>query len=1022
MFTIYTYWNSASMIQALNAVVLVVGGADFLGLMKAVALLGLLSAAGIGLLKISFKEPGAYILMLLLFFSVMFVPKVTVTVRDVRTGTIGTVANVPLGIAFFAGTTSHIGKFLTESFETSFTLGDELKFSRTGMAWGASGMKTLANVRPNDPKLQEAFAAFVRSCVTPELIDDTAKYNALVNSPDILLTLASGRGTATGWLNPGRVVELPNNSIAGYAVWPCIQPAAGLSNAYDIIVNWLNSQVASQRGWLANTLLPDAPPATANVLIASYLPGAEGALLGSSRSITAMIMQSMTVSLMNESAGSLALVRNDPGAVALAVGSATASAQAASSYRVLGMIGAEALPKMRNMVEIMLICVFPIVLLVMIVAGENGGSVIKTYAMTSVWVQLWAPLYAIVNAVFTPMTAARFNAQMDGLTQTMRNSESMMQTGFSEQAMAGALVMAVPVIAYALVRGGEVAMSGAMGALSAPASGSATSAGAAAGVGNHSFGNTSWGNHSSNTTSGNKWDDSGAVSQGSWSSSNGLFSTKSSMSSGESYGNASQMKADLGSYGAQASGQLNEMASSAISNQIGKGSEASQAYVKSVSAAHDKFASGERGSGGGQDVTSTAGTGRTSSKKGGFESNVDQATAWSAGTGLSRGDAFALTALASAGAGVEAFGSGFKASGGANATSKDEIAQKYEAARKASQSSAFKQASEAIDGSQSGVSTSNKSETNNAQKAGTKGSLTDANQYADTAKQSFSTAKALTDTLQASRANSAGVTQDLANKVQALAGGPNGLHEAIQSGKIQGYVAQAAAGAFAEKFGGAFNPASTKDGGRGAPNLNSSEAGGLRTEVGEQTNKVKPAVAGGDAATRQAGGAAIKAQPRVAGGPSLTAEQTGGEAATPGSVRLAEGKRDAAAKTTVATGAAATTAAQQRVAGDAGKKIDGASGAGGLPASVVPRAAQNAGDALAALPAAALAAAAGNRVGNQRVGGPAPGLNDGAPTPGNKPDAPYGSAVPAPITDPGVLKFANGPKPAASPSKEGGPR
>lgn len=78
MWTIYTYWNNASVIQALNAVAMVMGAGDFLGLMQTVALVGLLSAAGIGLFKVSFKEPAQYILMLVFFNGLLFVPKVTI--------------------------------------------------------------------------------------------------------------------------------------------------------------------------------------------------------------------------------------------------------------------------------------------------------------------------------------------------------------------------------------------------------------------------------------------------------------------------------------------------------------------------------------------------------------------------------------------------------------------------------------------------------------------------------------------------------------------------------------------------------------------------------------------------------------------------------------------------------------------------------------------------------------------------------------------------------------------------------
>lgn len=277
---------------------------------------------------------------------------------------------------------------------------------------------------------------------------------------------------------------MPNRNSDGYTVMPCITSSGG-GSAYDEVVLWISAEIPGTRSQLARRLLPDAPAATASTLLTSYLPGVEGAILGTSRTVTDQLTQAMTVNLMNESAGSLGVALGDAGAVQMAVGTVTAEASTASAYRVMGMIGEEALPKFRNLIEIVLICVFPLVALVIIVGGEAGAGALKTYAMTAVWVQLWAPLYAIVNNMLVPMTSSRMQAVAGGaISQTMQNSGSIIASGLTEQAMAGALVMAVPMIAYALVKGGEVAMSSATSSLIGGASGNATQQGSAAGMGN----------------------------------------------------------------------------------------------------------------------------------------------------------------------------------------------------------------------------------------------------------------------------------------------------------------------------------------------------------------------------------------------------------------------------------------------------------------------------------------------------------------------------------------------------------
>jgi len=81
--------------------------------------------------------------------------------------------------------------------------------------------------------------------------------------------------------------------------------------------------------------------------------------------------------------------------------------------------------------------------------------------MSLVWIQLWPPLYAILNYVSTLASAknlaaaASLGANSRGLT--LDTAAGIYQGAISDQAIAGYLVAAIPIIATAIIKGGEVA-------------------------------------------------------------------------------------------------------------------------------------------------------------------------------------------------------------------------------------------------------------------------------------------------------------------------------------------------------------------------------------------------------------------------------------------------------------------------------------------------------------------------------------------------------------------------------------
>jgi conjugal transfer mating pair stabilization protein TraG len=85
-FEIFSYWNLAELQLTFNAIASIVGSGDFLGLLRTIALVGLISMAMAVLAGFSqLPDFGRWIIMLAVFNGMLLVPKVPVLLTD-RTG------------------------------------------------------------------------------------------------------------------------------------------------------------------------------------------------------------------------------------------------------------------------------------------------------------------------------------------------------------------------------------------------------------------------------------------------------------------------------------------------------------------------------------------------------------------------------------------------------------------------------------------------------------------------------------------------------------------------------------------------------------------------------------------------------------------------------------------------------------------------------------------------------------------------------------------------------------------------
>lgn len=489
VFEFFAYWNGEQIRDLFEAVVALTSGGDYLGLLKSVMLLGFLCVITVCALRYRGIDAMSFVFAVLIFYTVTLVPKADVNIRDDRAGTVYVVQNVPLGIAFMAGTTSHVGHWLTQSFENVFTAVDAERFSRFGMVFPQRAVSALLAAGPVTPQGRLLVGDFNRYCVVPELVDYPEKIDALTQSGNLWQTI-----TQAGWLNPARrTPDLDNNWI-------------GCDEAAVVIENHLNTvEVPAIERHIAMKLIPDS--VDASNLILRVLPQSESLLLGISRSLSTSIKHSVFMNTLGEDIANVAALANHPLAMASNLAKSQGNLASEINYRTMAQIAKDALPKVRNALEFVILASFPLVFIMMIALGHMSMMLLRSYLTLLIWIQLWAPISAVMNYLMVTVDAHPMNQIIAEYgANTVFAANLIREFGASSQAIAGFLTIMAPIIAFAIAKGSDMATAQLAGSIMAPAQNAAQSQGAGLASGSINLGNASWGNVSTNNVSGNKND------------------------------------------------------------------------------------------------------------------------------------------------------------------------------------------------------------------------------------------------------------------------------------------------------------------------------------------------------------------------------------------------------------------------------------------------------------------------------------------------------------------------------------
>lgn len=447
-FDVIAYGSGDMLRMVFTAIASIFGNADYKAAMQTAGLLGFVAV----LFKAAFDRDAfanfRWLIATLVLIMALLVPKTTVIVNDrIVPANSAVVNNVPIGLAATASFFSFTGDWLARSFETVFSMPNEVKYTTSGMLFPHKLYAATRKMNFPDDRTSNNFTEFFASCVVVDGIGHNRfTWREVMSAPNLMnffdtrvaVNAASFKYTA----GSGNESILPCRSGFTNTLKP------EMLSLYTNII-----QYGVQGGLIARF---DGATNAANRMQAD-MQNSMNFMTGVSISPQQLVTQQAIINEMGRGVHKLSQQTNATEFNDYIVSGANTSRL--TTYQALGDIASEKLPLLRTIFEIIIYAIFPIIVLMAIVLP---GKVPMAYVSALVWINLWAPMYAILHFImsyYSQATMTEISGMYGGGFSVFANTE-MEKFNSDVVATAGYLGTALPMLAWMLVsRSGAMAAS-----------------------------------------------------------------------------------------------------------------------------------------------------------------------------------------------------------------------------------------------------------------------------------------------------------------------------------------------------------------------------------------------------------------------------------------------------------------------------------------------------------------------------------------------------------------------------------
>lgn len=496
-FEIITFGNGEILKSVFDAIAMCLNaqtGTLYTPLLRIGMIFGVLWAAIYSIWGDYLKAWGRATIPLVLIPPLLFVPSSSVYIHDVVRNYRDKVDHVPYGLAYVSHFVSQIGFAITKQVDRVFADVDDLKYHKSGFLMASNLIQQARTFRVVNEDVASTLREFVCQCVAYEaMLGYKYTFEDLRHSVDIweLVSARPSKIRSFIWKQPHK----PDEAAAPPEIVSCYEGVKRFNLLWKGELD--HAQTVFGAKLFGNQGIKNTNPLIGRQELLKYLPISYGFLSGLSKSADQILKQQMMIhAVVDGIEQKSTALGNVPNFAAR-----RAYLQQRSTYETLGAMASESLMTMKAVLEAIVYASF--IFLVPLAVLPFGVKILLSWVQTLLWLQMWAPLYAILNFMMSMGAKSKSlgmlsSSNPDGIT--IASSVGLMNLNADISAMAGYLAMSIPFLAIALIKGvgSFVHMTSHLGNVS---QGAASQAAGDAVTGNYSFGNVSGGNHQIANTS-----------------------------------------------------------------------------------------------------------------------------------------------------------------------------------------------------------------------------------------------------------------------------------------------------------------------------------------------------------------------------------------------------------------------------------------------------------------------------------------------------------------------------------------
>lgn len=441
MWEMYVFSGGDTAQKVFNAIAL------FFNSQERITLIGMLGILAVFITALRFivtRDPnhiGHWFATALLVPTLLTTPKTNMIILDSsQLGRTYTVDNIPIGVAMPAHYATLFMFGMSETIDKFFRLPDSQAYSTSGMIFAARLTNLSQSIGIQDAKLKDLWGQYLQNCIRKDItINGKYTWQQFATAGNIFTFLKNNRPS------PLRRIAMDNDFVT------CAEALPEIEKKFTH---------EAEKAWvLIGTQSQGARWAKEEALVQNALQNSMNDFMGINQSASATMKQNIAINGIRAGLWGNAASADAVGA-AMNYANAQNTANQTSTMLSMGTFAKEWLPIVHSVLTLLIVCTSIFTFLACFIPGLTM-KVLKGYVFGYFYLAAWPVFFTFINMIMTyAMQAANIDlvsATGNGISLSNSNQVAAMQTQYA--AVAGWMMMLVPVISkYAISGGAGMAM------------------------------------------------------------------------------------------------------------------------------------------------------------------------------------------------------------------------------------------------------------------------------------------------------------------------------------------------------------------------------------------------------------------------------------------------------------------------------------------------------------------------------------------------------------------------------------